>query len=65
MLTLFTIPKAFQGHTGIIQRNAIKSWTLLDPGCQVILVGDDDGTDKAAEELNVRHISDVKRIYFN
>ena len=64
MLTLFTIPKAFQGHTGIIQRNAIKSWTLLDPGCQVILVGDDDGTDKAAEELNVRHISDVKRNEF-
>jgi len=37
MLTLFTIPKAFQGHTGVIQRNAIRSWTLLRPECEIIL----------------------------
>lgn len=59
MLTIFTIPKAFNGRTGEIQRNAIKSWTLLEPKCQVILVGDDEGTDEAAEELGVRHITGV------
>ena len=31
MLTLFTTAKPFKGHSAIIQRNALKSWTLLDP----------------------------------
>jgi len=61
MLTIFTIPKAFQGHIGVIQSNAIKSWTLLRPRCEVILVGDDQGTGQAAEELGVRHIPHVNR----
>jgi hypothetical protein len=64
MLTLFTIPKAFEGHIGVIQRNAIKSWTLLDPKCQIILVGDDEGTDRAADELGVKHIPNVNRNEF-
>ncbi len=42
MLTLFTIPKPFAGHIGLIQRNAIASWTLL-PGVRgssaLILLG--------------------------
>ena len=59
MLTLFTIPKAFDGNVGVIQRNAIKSWTLLRPECDVILFGNDPGTAEAAEELGVRHIRDV------
>ena len=28
MLTIFTTPKPFRGHIGIIQRNALKSWTI-------------------------------------
>ena len=64
MLTLFTVPKAFHGHTGIIQRNAIQSWTFLHPKCEVILLADDDGTAEAAEELGVRHIADVARNEF-
>ena len=51
MLTLFTIPKAFEGHSGVIQRNAIKSWTLLQPQCEIILMGDDEGTGEAAAEM--------------
>jgi hypothetical protein len=47
MLTLFSIPKAFGGHVGDIQHNAIASWARL-PGCQVILFGDDDGVEEAA-----------------
>jgi len=60
MLTIFSVPKPFKGPIEVIQRNAIKSWTLLEPKCQVILVGDDERTDKAAEELGVRHIPGVK-----
>ena len=61
MLTLFTIPKPSRGHIGVIQRNAIQSWTLLRPACEIILFGDDDGTAEAAAEFGVRHVSDVAR----
>lgn len=64
MLTLFTIPKAFEGHIGVIQRNAIKSWTLLHPACEVMLLGDDPGVAQAAEELGVRNIPNVERNEF-
>ena len=55
MLTIFSVPKAFEGHIDTIQRNAIKSWTLLDPNVEVILFGEDAGVRKAASELGVRH----------
>ena len=61
MLTIFTVPKAFEGHIGVIQRNAIKSWSLLEPKCQVILAGDDEGTDIAALDLGVEHIPNLTR----
>lgn len=50
MLTIFSIPKAFNGHIGDIQRNAINSWTRLQPECEILLLGDDEGTGKAADE---------------
>ena len=61
MLTIFSIPKQFTGAMDVIQRNAIRSWTLLQPKCEVILMGDDEGTDKAAADLGVRHIPDLNR----
>ena len=61
MLTIFSIPKPFIGAMGVMQRNAIKSWTMLQPDCEVILMGDDEGTDKAASDLGVRHIPDLNR----
>ena len=64
MLTLFTIPKAFEGHNGMIQKNAIHSWTMLRPKCEVILLADDDGVADAAGELGVRHIPDISRNEF-
>ena len=36
MLTLFTTPKPFYGHIDVIQRNALKSWTLAAPQAEVI-----------------------------
>lgn len=59
MLTLFTVPKAFRGHIAMIQRNAIRSWLLLRPQCEIILLGDDEGTKEVAEEFGVRHIPEI------
>lgn len=59
MLTIFSIPKPFEGHIGIIQRNAIKSWALLDPKPEIILFGDELGTREMADEFNLRHVPDI------
>ncbi len=55
------MPRAFRGHLGIIQRNAIQSWLQLRPACEVILFGDDAGTAEIAGEFNIRHVPQVKR----
>ncbi len=59
MLTLFALPKAFRGHFGIIQRNAITSWTLLCPRPKIILFGDEPGTAEIAAELGLHHVPEV------
>ena len=55
MLTFFTTAKPFKGHNGIIQRNALKSWTLVHPDAEVILFGNDEGAAGVAKELRIRH----------
>ncbi len=55
MLTFFTTAKPFTGHNGVIQRNALKSWTLVHPDAEVILFGDDQGAAAVARELGIRH----------
>lgn len=54
-LTLFAMPKAFAGHVGDIQRNAIESWTRLSPRPEIILFGDEPGIAAIAAELGLRH----------
>ncbi|MBM0740841.1 hypothetical protein JOY44_04285 [Phormidium sp. CLA17] len=61
MLTLFAIPKAFRGEFDQIQRNAITSWTLLEPKPEIILLGDDEGTAEVAKEFGVKHVSGIER----
>ena len=61
MLTIFATPKPFRGHVNIIQRNALKSWTLLHPGVEVILFGDDEGAAEVAREAAIRHVPHVER----
>jgi hypothetical protein len=61
MLTLFTTAKPFLGHSAIIQRNALKSWTLLHPNVEVILFGDDEGAAEVARELRIRYEPYVPR----
>lgn len=58
-LTIFAMPKAFDGHAGTIQRNAIASWIRLAPRPEIVLFGNDAGTDAASREFSVRHIADV------
>ena len=64
MLTLFTMPKSFQGHIDVIQRNAIRSWAELRPACQIILFGDDEGTAEVAKEYGLEHVSQVENTKF-
>ena len=60
LITFFSAPKPFTNpHIAVIQRNAIKSWTLL-PDVEVILLGEETGLAEAAHELDVKHISEVK-----
>jgi hypothetical protein len=60
LITLFSAPKPFTNpHIAMIQRNAIKSWTLL-PDVEVILLGEETGLAEAARELDVKHISHVQ-----
>lgn len=61
MLTIFTTAKAFQGHSGIIQRNALQSWKALHCDVEIILFGDDEGAAEAAAEFGLRHEPYVER----
>lgn len=61
MLTFFTTAKPFLGHNGVIQRNALKSWTLVHPDVEVILFGDDEGAAAVAGELGIRHEPRVEK----
>src|SRR2546430_17654721 len=55
-LTIFSTMKPFLGQAGMLQRNAILSWTLLRPRPEVILFGDEDGVADICRELGLRHI---------
>lgn len=61
MLTFFSLPKPFRGHIAVIQRNAIRSWMLLHPTCEIILFGDEDGTREIAAEFGLRHVPKIVR----
>ena len=59
MFSIYGTPKPFRGPIEVTQRNAIKSWTLLHPDCEVILAGNEYGTKEVAEEMGAVHIPDV------
>ncbi len=58
--TLFSTPKKFDGHIAVIQRNAIASWTRMNPTPEIILFGTDAGTPEIASEFGLRHVPTVK-----
>ncbi|OLT61686.1 glycosyltransferase family 2 protein [Moorena bouillonii] len=59
-ISIFTIPKPFLGNIGIIQHNAITSWTLLKPKPEIILFGDEIGTAAIAQDLGLNHVPDIE-----
>ena len=62
LLTIFSAPKPFTNpHIATIQRNAIRSWTMLGADVEVILMGEEVGLAEAAVELGVQHLPQVER----
>lgn len=61
MITIFSIPKPFTGHIGIIQKNAIQSWLAIKPEPQIILFGNETGTDQICKEFNLLHIPEIEQ----
>jgi len=59
VLTIFSIPKAFAGHTAVIQTNAIRSWARLAPRCEILLLGDDPGVTDAAAACDATHLPEI------
>lgn len=64
MLTFFTIPKPFRSHIGIIQSNAIGSWRYNCPACEIMLFGDEQGTESAAREFKAIHVPEIVKNEF-
>ncbi len=62
LLTIFTTPKPFRdAHISTIQTNAIRSWALLKPAVDVVLIGEEEGVSQAAAQIGVRYVPTVKR----
>jgi hypothetical protein len=64
MLTIFSIPKPFQGHNGIIQRNAINSWRKISESTEIILCGNESGTAEVCTESGLIHFPRITRNKF-
>lgn len=60
-LTMLACPKPFTGHVALIQRNAITSWTRLEPRPRILLFGDEPGTKAICDQLHLEHACQVQR----
>ena len=60
LLTIFSAPKAFTGHVGIIQQNAIRSWLSLRPKPRIILFCNEAGTADVLRGIDVELVSEVE-----
>jgi hypothetical protein len=64
VITFFSTPKPFDGHIGVIQRNALGSWKRVHPDAEIILFGDDAGASDACRALDIRHVPHVRKNQF-
>lgn len=60
MLTIFTTPKPFTGHNGVIQTNAIRSWLALKPTPEILVLGNDEGVAEVCAKFGLRHLPKVE-----
>lgn len=63
-LTILAMPKPFRGHIGVIQRNAVRSWTRLRPRPEIYLFGDEEGVAQVAEECGIQRLPEIARNEF-
>jgi hypothetical protein len=61
LLTIFAIPKPFDGLTAVHQANAVRSWLHLGDDVDVVLCGDDPGVRESARSFGVQHIPTIAR----
>jgi hypothetical protein len=62
LVTIFSTPKPFTNpHIALIQNNAINSWTHLGPEVDVLLIGEEEGVEKATSRAGCRLVKEVKR----
>lgn len=60
-ITIAAVPKAFEGHIGTLQRNALGSWRRLPDVAEILLVGDEDGLVETAAEFGMKHVGGIRR----
>lgn len=58
-LTLFSIPKQFQGEAATHQHNALLSWSAL--GVEIALLGNEGGVAEAAQAFGAHHLPEIRR----
>lgn len=61
MITIFAVPKAFKGHFGVIQENAIVSWTKINPRPEIILFGNEEGTTNICKKFKLEQVRNIKK----
>jgi hypothetical protein len=61
MITLFALPKAFEGETGLRQHAALCSWRSAVPRAQILLMGEEKGLDEAAREISAERVVEIER----
>jgi hypothetical protein len=64
MITLFTTTKPFTGNVALTQRNTVACWRRLVPECEVLLIGEEEGSAAVAREFGARLIPEVERSEF-
>ncbi|KHD08080.1 hypothetical protein PN36_16185 [Candidatus Thiomargarita nelsonii] len=64
-LTFFTIPQAFEAQSDWMQWNAIKSWTLLKPKPDILLLGNAPSVASIASELGLYHVPNVDQKHYS
>jgi len=60
LITIFTIPKPYEGEIGDIQQAAVRSWTRIHPEVRILLCGDEPGTREAAREWGAEYVPDIE-----